>query len=133
MAIYQNQTKSAEVGLKELYFEVPITNTAGAVGTAVRRQGFLNTTPIVRNSAGNYDLFLDQRWQACVCAKVLLADGTVAATDGYILQKVTRAQNAATPKITIQLVQASGAAADPFAGSGAGTVIVHLTMKDSTV
>lgn len=132
--IAQNTNRTPEAGLKELWLEVPITTTAGAVGTAVRRQGFLLTAPVVRNSAGNYDLFLDQRWQACVFAEVLLADGTVAASDGYSLQKITRSNiNVAIPKVTIQLVQASGAAADPFAGSGAGSLIVHLTMKDSTV
>jgi hypothetical protein len=132
--IAQNTNRTPEAGLKELWLEVPITTTAGAVGTAVRRQGFLLTAPVVRNSAGNYDLFLDQRWQACLFAEVLLADGTVAATDGFALRSVTRTNvNAATPKVTIQLVQASGAAADPFAGSGAGTLLVHLTMKDSTV
>jgi hypothetical protein len=133
MASYPYWARSPEAGLKDLYLEVPIGAT-GAPGTAVRRQGFALATPITRNSAGNYDLFLDQRWQACVYAEVLMADGTVAATDGFDLRSVTRANvNAATPKVTIQLVQASGAAADPFAGSSSGTMIVHLVMKDSTV
>jgi len=131
--IAQNTNRTPEAGLKELWLEVPIGAT-GAPGTAVRRQGFAVTTPITRNSAGNYDLFLDQRWQACVFCEVLLADGTVAATDGYQLRSITRTNvNAAAQKVTIQMVQASGAAADPFAGSGSGTMIVHLTMKSSTV
>ena len=33
----------------------------------------------------------------------------------------------------LDVVQTSGAAADPFAGSGAGSFLVHISLKDSTV
>jgi len=137
MGLYSQVTRSAEAGLEDLYLEVPITNTSGAVGTAVRQKGFglvgTTTTPISRTSAGLYVLNLDQRWQGLVDFTVLFADGTVAATDGFDVRSITRALNQAQPTVTFQLVQASGAAADPFAGSGSGSMIVHLTLKSSTV
>jgi hypothetical protein len=137
MGLYGFIAHTAENGVKDLYLEVPITNGSGAVGTPVRQKGFglvgTTTTPIVRNSAGNYTLNLDQRWQGLVEFDVNFADGTMAATDGYTVQKFTRSLNSAQPTIVFQLVQASGAAADPFAGSGAGSMLIHLALKDSTV
>ena len=137
MGLYRFQPRSNENGVKDIYLEVPITNTSGAVGTAVRQKGFGlvggTSTPIVRNSAGNYTLNLDQRWQGLVGFDISLADGTVAATDGYALRSITRSLNVAQPTVVFQLVQASGAPADPFAGSGSGSLIIHLSLKDSTV
>jgi len=138
MAHYPQITRSPEAGLKDLYLEVPITNTSGNPGTPVRRQGFglvngLGTSPIVRSSAGVYTLNLDQRWQGCVEVDVVMADGTVTSTDGYNLFRVVRQLNQAQPAIVINLSNAAGALADPFATSGAGSMIVHLTLKDSTV
>ena len=141
MSLYSQITRSAEAGLDDLYLEVPITNTSGALGTPVRRQGFGAAYPanaaslaaITRTSPGLYVLNLDQRWQSLVDFTVLFADGTVAATDGFDVRSITRALNQAQPTVTFQLVQASGAAADPFAGSGSGSMIVHLTLKSSTV
>jgi len=138
MGLFGFFSKAAENGLKDLYLEVPITTNAGGLGTPVRKQGFglvgnPASTPITRTSAGLFVLNLDQRYLGLVDFTVIFADGTVAATDGFDVRSITRALNQAQPTVTFQLVQASGAAADPFAGSGSGSMIVHLTLKDSTV
>jgi len=138
MGLYSQVTRSAEAGLEDLYLEVPITNTSGAVGTAVRQKGFglvgTTTTPISRTSAGLYVLNLDQRWQALVEIDISFCDGAVApTTDGITLTAVTRALNIAQPTVTFQLVRADGTAADPFKGGGTGSMVVHLTLKSTTV
>jgi hypothetical protein len=130
---------SAENGGKDLYLECAIGAT-GAVGTVVRQNGFGAAYPasarslasIVRNSAGNYTLNLDQRWQAMIEFDVNCV-GVVAPTDGFDYYIVSRNLNQAQPTIVFQMVQASGAAADPFAGAAAGNLLVHVTLKDSTV
>jgi hypothetical protein len=130
MATYSYKAQSGECGVKDLYLEFAVGAT-GAVGAYARRQGFTQTpSSAVRNSAGNYTLNLDQRWQALVDfnGKVV---GAVAVGDGSEMTVVSRNLNVAQPNVVVQFRRTdTGAAADP---PNPSSVLIHLQLKDSTV
>lgn len=139
MAMYSYNSQLAENGVKELYLEVAIGAT-GAVGTVTRRQGFGAAYPanptslaaIVRNSAGNYTLNLDQRWQALIGWGVSIVGGPTAAGDGTSPFVISRNLNVAQPNVVIEFraYNSATAAADPTNGA---VLLFYLALKDSTV
>jgi hypothetical protein len=131
MALFNNVSRSPEVGVKDLYLTFAV-GASGAVGAFTRRQGFTNGSPAaaVLGTAGVYTLNLDQRWQALMDlnAKVV---GAVAAADGVHAEITSVNLNQAQPTVVITMRRTdTGAAANPPSGS---LLNVHMQLKESTV
>jgi hypothetical protein len=117
------RTRRYTVGSPEAGHDIlTISWTAGASGAVsainptTRAKGFRKTTPIVRNSAGNYDVFFDEKWIDLMWYSIN-CNGPISATDGKYGDVVSDALTAAAPKITLQMKREdTGAAADPASG-----------------
>lgn len=118
-----NATRRYHLGSPEAGHDIlTISWTAGATGAvsainpATRKKGFRKTTPIVRNSAGNYDVFFDEKWLD-IMWYVFQSNGPISAVDGKYGDLVSDALTAAIPKVTLQMKREdTGAAADPASG-----------------
>lgn len=83
---------------------------------------------IVRNSAGNYTITLEDNYQALMHACVTVQNATATATPSsqVISEQVS---NATSPQVVIQMLDAAGAAADPDSGS---SLMVHLMLRNAS-
>ena len=115
-----------------LFFECPI-GASGAPGTPVRQRGFRLTTPLVRNSAGNYDLFLEEGVVEIVRVMPYVetsAAGAVTAGAATVARCIGRTPSGANPKVSILTTSALGTpvATDPANGD---TLIVEVVVKNT--
>ncbi|HEY6875554.1 MAG TPA: hypothetical protein VI384_04270 [Candidatus Dormibacteraeota bacterium] len=122
----QNRMHSPEAGLDVLciQFAAGASGAVGAIqGGGKRNKEFRATTPLVRNSAGNYDVFLRQQWLALIASRGECF-GAIATTAGTEMKVITNSVTAAIPKVTVQFYRPdTGAAADPSNGD-----IVSITL-----
>jgi len=124
--------QASEPDLITLFFECPI-GAAGAPGTPVRQRGFKASSPLVRNSAGNYDLFLDEGvWEILHVTPYVetSAAGAVTAGAATVARCIGRTPNGANPKVSILCTSALGTpvATDPANGD---SLIVKVIVKNS--
>ena len=117
MNIGQYEDLASEPGIERLYFEVAIGAT-GAIGAINKQRGLRSTTPFVRNSAGNYDIFLADGVVEIVDTHIDLVTATpTTAAQGNQVRVTARTPGGSTPKVTIQCVRTdTSAAADPASG-----------------
>lgn len=125
--------KFAEPGLETYFIEIPI-GASGAVGTAVRQRGFRDTTPAVRNSAGNYDLFLKEGVNEILHVSPYVetsAAGAVTAGAATVARCIGRTPSGSSPKVSILCTSAlaTPVATDPASGD---TLIVKVVVKNTT-
>lgn len=117
MNIGQYEGLESEPGIERLFFEIPIGAT-GAPGTPVIQRGLNKTTPLTRNSAGNYTFNLAE---GCVSIpdtniNIQTAAPTTAASS-LDVRVVSRTPGGATPNVVIQCIRSdTAAAADPASG-----------------
>lgn len=118
-----------EQGVARLFLEFAIT-TVGAVGAITRQREFRETTPVVRNSAGNYDLFLKEAWVGgCVdCSITVVAANNTIAT-AYAGHLWSEAATGANPKVTIQMKRSDTIAAADVADGA--KIKIMLAMKNA--
>lgn len=120
---------NSEQNVAELFLEF-VTTTSGGVGAITRQNGFRATTPIVLNSAGNYDLFLKEAWAGgCVGCEITVLSATATAAKAYNGHLWARAATGSTPKVTIQMKRSDTIAAADVADGA--SILVILKMKNS--
>lgn len=119
---FQALTKEA----KALFAQVAI----GASGApTINAAKSLGVTSVARNSAGNYTITLDDKYNDLlqITESRQLAAGAPAALGGMIV----RSQDVSAAKtIVVQFVDAAGAAIDPASGT---TLRLELILKNSSV
>lgn len=112
---------ASEPGMERYFVEVPI-GAAGAPGTVTRGGRVLRgTTPVVRNSAGNYDFFLVDGVVAIARVDPYIettAGNAVGAGAATVVRCIGRTPNGANPKVSILCTSALGTpvATDPANG-----------------
>jgi len=119
---YQALTKE----VKALFAQVAI----GASGApTINAPASLGVTSIARNSAGNYTITLDDKYNDLlqITQSVQLAAGAPAAVGGMVV----RSQNVSAAKtIVVEFVDETGAAVELDSGS---TVRLKIDLKNSSV
>lgn len=119
---------AAEAGTELLVISF-VAGASGAVGAfspTTRRKGFRATTPVVRNSAGNYTVFtatqyLDLMYYIANC------NGPISSVDGKYADVVSDSLTSSTPSVTLQFKREdTGAVADPASGD---QVYITLFLK----
>lgn len=133
MNITEYEDLANEPGIERLYFEFAITGGAGAVGAINKQRGFRKTTPFVRNSAGNYSLFLDEGVFEIVHVAINLetsAGGAVTAGAATVVRVVGRTPGGATPNVNILCTSAlaTPVATDPASGD---IICGHVAIKNT--
>lgn len=112
------EVRSPEAGVEILFlsFTAGASGAVGAFAPTTRRKGFRATTPVVRNSAGNYTVFFATQYLDLLNG-IYNCNGPISATDGKYADVVSDALTGATPSVTIQFKREdTGAAADPASG-----------------
>jgi hypothetical protein len=88
----------------------------GAVGTVTRSAEFRTTTPVVRVSAGVYDLFLAEAWEGLLEHNIRIR-GTAVDGDGIHGRLTTdNVATVAAPKVRVTFYDEGNTAADPKSG-----------------
>lgn len=119
----------SEQGVSHLYLEFA-TTTSGAVGVIARQNEFRVTTPVVRNSAGNYDLFLKEAWVGKVIdCGITVKSNDATAAKAYAGHLAVDSSDQATPKVTILMKRSDTIAAADVADGA--SIIVRLTLKNN--
>jgi len=125
---YMNQFYNSLVkGKTALYGQFAVGATGAPTISAVNSQGIRT---IVRGTAGKYTITLQDTYYAFLWmdAKVLLASGLPAALGVCIVSQAVN--NATTPTVVIQFVDAAGAAADIDSGA---TVYFKIDLNSVSV
>lgn len=85
-------------------------------------------TSIVRNSAGNYTILLQDNYAALMSATVTVMNATASAAP--VSQLISeQVSNATAPQVVIQTLDAAGVAADPDDGA---TLLIHLMLRNAS-
>lgn len=122
----KRQAWSTQLNAVEAFISFAVGAT-GAVGAVQQGQEFRPTTPVVRVSAGVYDLFLAEAWAGLLPGEVINVRGTIAATDGIIGRVTTdNVATVAAPKVRITLTDDETAAAEVASGN---SVHVRLVLQ----
>ena len=123
---------NSEQTLGQLFIEL-LTTTAGAVSTITRQNGFRTVTPVVRNSAGNYDIFLREAWVGRLvdCSITVKSGAAITSANAYVWYLVTDSTGLVVPKITIQGLGLSAGAFVAADIVNAGSLIIRLALKNS--
>jgi hypothetical protein len=132
MNITQYEDMASEPGIERLYFEIPI-GAVGAPGTPVRQRGLRSTTPVVRNSAGNFSFFLTDGTVEIVDARCDIqttAGGAVTAGAAVVCRQIGRTPGGATPNVQFLCTSglATPVATDPANGD---TLIGYIAIKNT--
>lgn len=113
---------SLERELSHIHMKVAI----GASGAPTLSRA-LGVASMVRNSAGNYTITLQDKWNLLMNVEVMQvqASGAMAAP----LVNVVSESVASNKTIVIQCRDAAGAAADPDNGN---TLLIHIILRNTT-
>lgn len=114
---YEVRSTEAGVDILFLSFVAGASGAVGAFSPTTRRKGFRATTPVVRNSAGNYTVFFATQYLDLLNG-IYNCNGPIDATTGKYADVVSDALTSATaPSVTIQFKREdTGAIADPASG-----------------
>ena len=127
--VYKADSTEAGDTALTITFAVGATGAVGAVTPSTRTKEFKRTTPVVRQSAGVYDIFLRESWLGCLMCSGGIDWNSQAfdATAGSgVPQLIVNNVSSATPKVRVQFNRTdTGVAADPTNGVLA-TVRLHL-------
>ena len=126
---YKRDRGTLEQGIVELFASVAI-GAAGAPTINVKKSKGISS--IVRNSAGNYTISLQDIYQYLLFLDTMVVLGAGAPSAGTNLNCVVRADNSisSTPNVQVEFLNSAGAAVDLTNGV---TVTFDIQFKNSLV
>jgi hypothetical protein len=124
--VYRQESAEAGDTTVTIQFAVGATGAVGAIqGGGKRAKEFRRATPVVRDSAGVYSIFLKEAWLALLGSRAeILAGVAYAATDGWDGRITTNSVSASPPKVVVTFTRPdTGATTDPASGAIASVTL----------